>query len=410
MDGRRIDRPDGKATDRRRIDLSATQVIASVLAALTGAVAASFLGVAGTVIGTAVMSVASTAVAAIYRHYLARSRERLQAAAEAARITPLVGGGAVAAFRGRQRATGSSRTWPRTTGERRTVEDGRATDEFRATDKHRARGADADQTEVFPAVDSQQRRWREADRADGFAARPGDAATIDGRQADVASAAGGGLADDIPTISGRRSGDDAATVSGNRADDAATVSSTRPGGLADVAAGARGDGQTSRDGTSGDGSGDGTSRDGTGTGRPPGAHARKDPDPGWRPRPLMLAGVALGIFLLVMAGITIVEVVAGKPLDAIVGGKSGSGTTISSIVGGSSNKSSHRTRPTGPAVSPHATTTPGASNSPSPTPSPTSSPSPSQSAAPNPSPSADGASPDPLPSTHPSDGPASGSP
>ena len=62
----------------RRIDLSATQVIASMLAAVTGAVAASYLGVAGTVVGAAVMSVASTAVASVYKHYLARSRERLR--------------------------------------------------------------------------------------------------------------------------------------------------------------------------------------------------------------------------------------------------------------------------------------------------------------------------------------------
>jgi hypothetical protein len=266
-------------------------------------------------------------------------------------------------------------------------------DEPRAADKHRARGADADQTEVFPAVESQQRLWREADRADGFAAWPGDAVTIDGRQADAALATGSSLADDIPTISGRRSGDDAATVTGTRADhDAATVGSIQPGGLAEVAAAASGDGPTSGDGTPGDGS----SRDGTG--RPPGAHARKDPDPGWRSRPLMLAGVALGIFLLVMAGITIVELAAGKPLNAIVGGKAGSGTTISNIVGGSSHKSS---RPTGPAVSPHATTTPGGSNTPSPTPSP------SQTAAPNPSPSAAAESPDSAPGTHPSPGPAS---
>src|SRR5579875_1673830 len=65
----------------RRIDLSATQVIASVLAAVTGAIAASYLGVAGTIIGTAVMSVAGTAGAAIYKHVLGRGQEKLKSAA-----------------------------------------------------------------------------------------------------------------------------------------------------------------------------------------------------------------------------------------------------------------------------------------------------------------------------------------
>jgi hypothetical protein len=65
----------------RRIELSATQVIASMLAAVTGAVAASYTGIAGTMIGVAVMSVASTAGGAFYQYYLGRSQERLRSAA-----------------------------------------------------------------------------------------------------------------------------------------------------------------------------------------------------------------------------------------------------------------------------------------------------------------------------------------
>ncbi len=54
----------------RRIELSITQVTSSVLAAVTGAIVASSLGVAGTIIGVAVVSFATTAGTAIYRHYL----------------------------------------------------------------------------------------------------------------------------------------------------------------------------------------------------------------------------------------------------------------------------------------------------------------------------------------------------
>lgn len=66
----------------RGIQLSSAQIIASVLATLTGAVAASYLGVAGTLVGAAVGSIASTMGTEIYKHYLLRSQERLRAAGQ----------------------------------------------------------------------------------------------------------------------------------------------------------------------------------------------------------------------------------------------------------------------------------------------------------------------------------------
>jgi hypothetical protein len=62
---------------RPRLEVSAVQVVATVLAAVTGALLASYLGVVGTIAGTAVASAASTTATAIYRHYLGRTRERL---------------------------------------------------------------------------------------------------------------------------------------------------------------------------------------------------------------------------------------------------------------------------------------------------------------------------------------------
>ncbi len=67
---------------RRGLNLSAAQVIASVLATLSAAVAASFLGVAGTLVGAAVGSVVSTLGTEIYKHYLQRSEERLRSAGQ----------------------------------------------------------------------------------------------------------------------------------------------------------------------------------------------------------------------------------------------------------------------------------------------------------------------------------------
>ena len=66
----------------RGIQLSSAQIIASVLATLTGAFAASYLGVAGTLVGAAVGSIASTMGTEVYKHYLLRSQERLRAAGQ----------------------------------------------------------------------------------------------------------------------------------------------------------------------------------------------------------------------------------------------------------------------------------------------------------------------------------------
>jgi len=95
-------------------------------------------------------------------------------------------------------------------------------------------------------------------------------------------------------------------------------------------------------------------------------------------RPLLLAGIAAGAFLLAMGGITIVEAASGKPLDALLWGKHGSGTTVQNIVTGHSGRpAAHQahpaTSPSRPAPSAVPTPTPGATAhaSPSPAPSPT---------------------------------------
>ncbi len=61
-----------------RIELSLTQVIAGVLATITAAVLASFLGVAGTMIGAAIASGATTVGGAVYNYSLRRTTDRLR--------------------------------------------------------------------------------------------------------------------------------------------------------------------------------------------------------------------------------------------------------------------------------------------------------------------------------------------
>ncbi len=58
--------------ERPRIQLSVVQVVASALAAITATVGASYLGIAGTVIGAAVASVLTVVGNAVYSHSLRR--------------------------------------------------------------------------------------------------------------------------------------------------------------------------------------------------------------------------------------------------------------------------------------------------------------------------------------------------
>jgi hypothetical protein len=64
--------------DAGRIGVSGTQVAASVLASVSAAVVASFFGVAGTIMGTAVVSVVATVGSAAYGLGIHRTRARLQ--------------------------------------------------------------------------------------------------------------------------------------------------------------------------------------------------------------------------------------------------------------------------------------------------------------------------------------------
>ncbi|MEU8245017.1 hypothetical protein [Nonomuraea sp. NPDC048916] len=73
--------------EQRKFELSGPQIGGSALAAVTAAAAASYLGVAGTVIGAAVVSIASTVASAVYTHYLKRTGDRVKQHTVIARLT-----------------------------------------------------------------------------------------------------------------------------------------------------------------------------------------------------------------------------------------------------------------------------------------------------------------------------------
>lgn len=74
-------------SDRKRPVLSVTQVVASAAAATSAAVVASFFGVAGTVVGAAVVSAVATIANSLYSHSLARTNERLRSRLAATEAT-----------------------------------------------------------------------------------------------------------------------------------------------------------------------------------------------------------------------------------------------------------------------------------------------------------------------------------
>jgi hypothetical protein len=295
------------------LQLSPVQIVASLLATLTGAILASYLGVGGTLVGAAVGSIASTTGTEVYRHYLRRSQERLKAAGDVLRSRQ-AGPGQHARHAAGQQAGG-------------------------------ARLGDA-ATETLAASRA----------ARGGAGGPG-AGRYDGRGPDTSPDAT--ETQIIPAVAEagawpRQAG--AAGPAGHTAGEHATGELSR---------------EAAPDGSDGSGGSGG---------------------PWWRNisrrQWLMYGGVTLAVFLVAMVVVTIIELSAGKPLDAAVWGKHSTGTSVGNLVGGGSSR--HKQ----PATSHTSSPTPGTQSSGSTAPS---------------SPAATSSGTAPTPSTPASSSPSSGS-
>lgn len=290
-------------SSERRIDVSSVQVAASVMAAVTGALAASFLGVAGTIIGTAMMSVAGTVGVALYRYFLDRSREKIRAAS--AKVPASAHGSSVPAAAGRHHQVIPSSGTQLGSGAHR---------------------ADDTETQALPALGGTWSDWPDDTRTR-------DSASVTGKRGPGRHATG-------QHGSGQRNGGRA---------DAVNALSLGSFSWQDFSAWLR---SSTRHG---------------------------------RARWKNLAGAVLIVFVLAIACITLIEVLAGKPLAAVVSNQPGTGTSISHVVGGSNSAPAHsrsRTPGSGSSTSPasghSATSSPStsgpASSSASPVPSATDSP------------------------------------
>ncbi len=295
------------------LQLSPVQIVASLLATLTGAILASYLGVGGTLVGAAVGSIASTTGTEVYRHYLRRSQERLKAAGDVLRSRQ-AGPGQHARHTAAQpsAARRGDEATETLAGSRAAQRAGRPGVAGAGTGRYNGRGPDtspdATETQIIPAV-AEAGAWP--------------------RQAGAAGPAG------------------------HTAGEHATGELSR---------------EAAQDGSDGSGG------------------------PWWRNisrrQWLMYGGVTLGVFLVGMVVVTIIELSAGKPLDAAVWGKHSTGTSVGNLVGGGASR--HKQ----PATSHTSSPTPGTQSSGSTAPS---------------SPAATSSGTAPTPSTSASSSPSSGS-
>jgi hypothetical protein len=309
----------------RRLNLSGTQVSAAVLATLTGAIAASYLGVAGTLVGAAVGSLASTVGTEVYRHYLGRTQERLRGAVVTRRY----------------RATGH------TVMDR--ADPAVAQNRVGVTSRRQAAVPDAAETEIL-----HMRRPGETAHPAASPRSTGPDDPVDDSRTEALPALDGWSRAGHGQTAAARAGGVGSVVNGSVVNGSAGA-----GRAGNGSGGAKGGGNGSAGAVRGGNGSAGAVRGGNGSGG-----AKRS-----RPRWLVLAGIAAVTFLVALAALTVFELSVGKPLNALLWNRSGGGTTVGGVIG------AHNTRPA-PAhtqtATPSAqpTTSASASGSVTPTPSP----------------------------------------
>ena len=293
-------------SNRPSIELSTVQVVASMGAAVTGAILTSYLGNGGTIVGTAVGAGASTAGFAVYKHYLARTKEK---------VAPVI----VEHARHRSPATGTQASHggtPTAPG----PADRTATSPYRAANGGHgtAPGYGATAGRYASAAPAEQAQpWQAGDR---HPHGQDDAPTRDLGQSDL-----------------EREDTQTAQYGTVRMGSPGHEGNGGPGTSRDVAAGGAGNGH--------DGGGPGKHGKAGGTGI---GGVLRD-----RPRWLIVAASSAAVFLVAMLVVTLIEFGTGKPIGASVWGRQASGTTLGNVTGGQSSGKSVT-----PTVSPTPTPTP----------------------------------------------------
>jgi hypothetical protein len=317
-------------SDRPRFELNTVQIVASMGAAVTGAILTSYLGNGGTIVGTAVGAGVSTTGFAVYKHYLVRTKEKVAPVIvdHARHWSP--GTGTQASRGGTPAAPGTAdRT---VTSPYRAANGGHGTAPgYGATAGRYASSAPADRTQPWPPGDQHPRAQDDTPTR--------DLGRSDRERADTPTAQYGTVQMGSPGHEGNGG----------------------PGTSRDFAA--AGDGRDRG----------GPGRHGQASGGGIGAVLRD------RPRWFVIAVSSAAVFLTALLVITLIEFGTGKPIDATVWGRKASGTTLGNVTGGGQSTSKTVT----PTVSPTQSATPGGVGQTAPQPSSSGSPAPSPSSVPS---------------------------
>jgi hypothetical protein len=338
-------------SDRPGIELSTVQLVSSMGAAVTGAVLTSYIGDGGTILGTAIGAGASTAGFAVYKHYLARTKEKVAPVIveHARQWTPT---GAVASDSRPTRHDGVSRA-DVTRADVRRPDDATRVDRPLPDSNIKSNGNGNGNGRGYTAAD-----WEQAQRTAPGWAQPTQAEPGWGPDP---------TRQDLP-----RPGYGAEPTRQDAAPTRTQYGTVRmgDGSLVNGATGADGDGP-GRAGSGGSGAGSGDGRHGK-------------PSRGFlagRPRWLVPVATAAAVFIVALIAITVFELGTGKPISASVWNRPQTGTTL----GGS-----HKTTPTPSTTPTQSATAPssvgatsGAQSSPTPGTTPTGAPTPTPSSVPS---------------------------
>ena len=346
-------------SDRPGIELNTVQLVSSMGAAVTGAVLTSYIGDGGTILGTAIGAGASTAGFAVYKHYLARTKEK---------VAPVI--------------VEHARQWTPTgtvaSDSRPTRHDGVTRADVPRADATRADIPRAD----LPRADDATRVDHPASGGNGNGNGYGRSYTAaDWEQARRTAP---GWAQPTQAEPGWGPDPTRQDLSPTRQDPDPTRQDAQPTHTAHYGTVRMGDGTMVNGGPGSDGSGSGGAGSGGSAGD--GRHSKPGRGPKFlagRPGWVITVATAAVVFVAALVAITFIELGTGKPISASVWNRHQTGTTL----GGS-----HSTSPT-PSTTPTPTqtgTTPGsvgatggAQSSPTPTTSSTPNPAPSPSSVPS---------------------------
>jgi uncharacterized membrane protein YgcG len=347
-------------SDRPGIELSTVQLVSSMGAAVTGAVLTSYIGDGGTILGTAIGAGASTAGFAVYKHYLARTKEKVAPVIveHARQWTPT---GTVASDSRPTRHDGVPRA-DVTRADLRRPDDATRVDRPLSDSNVKSNGNGDGRG--YTAAD-----WEQAQRTAPGWAQPTQAEPGWGPDPTRQDLPRPGYGAD-PT---RQDAAPTRTQYGTvRTADGSLVNGADSDG-----SGLAGSGSAGSGGSGSGGSGSGGSGSGDGRHSKPGGGFLAG-----RPRWLVPVATAAAVFIVVLIAITVVELGTGKPISASVWNRSQTGTTL-----GGSHKTtatpSTTPTPTRSATAPgSAGATGGAQSSPTPGTTPTGAPTPTPSSVP----------------------------